>query len=192
MVTELAPIKADFLDASSLGPLGDRTTDRLGGLLVATEPDGIADLLVDRTSRRQRPPRDVVDDLGVNMLVRAEHSQTGPLRGAADVPADTETAADPLPENRAGVVHGSVTAGGCGERKPKGKTYPVDRLLRNRFAGLATHLLALVADPLALVGLGLPTRTNFGCELTNKMFINALNDDVRLIGAGDRQASGNR
>ena len=192
MVTELTPIKADFLDASSLGPLGDRTTDRLGGLLVATEPDRIADLLVDRTCRRQRPPRGVVDDLGVNMLVRAEHSQTGPLRGAADVPADTETAADPLPENRAGVVHGSVTAGGCGERKPEGKTYSVDRLLRDRFAGLATHLLALVADPLALVGLGLPTRTNFGCELTNKMFINALDDDVRLIGAGDRQASGNR
>jgi hypothetical protein len=28
------------------------------------------------------------------------------------VPTDTETAAHPLPENRAGVVHGSVTASG--------------------------------------------------------------------------------
>ena len=192
MVTELAPIKTDFLDTSGLGPLGDRSTDRFGGLLVAPESDRVTDLLVDRTSRRQRPPRGVVDDLGVDVLVRAEHGQSGPFRGAADVPADTETAAHPLPENRAGVVHGSVTAGGSGKKKPEGKTYPVDRLLRDRFAGLTTHLLALVANALALVGLRLPTRTNFGCELTNKMFINALDDDVRLIGAGDRQASGNR
>lgn len=120
------------------------------------------------------------------MLVRAEHGQTGPLRGAADMPADTETAAHPLPENRAGVVHGSVTAGGSGKRTSEGKTYPVDRLLRDRFAGFATHLLALVADALTLVGFRLPTGTNFGRELADKMLINALHDDVRLIGAGDR------
>jgi hypothetical protein len=191
MVTELAPIKANFLDASGLGPLGDRASDRLGCLLVAAERNRLANLLVDRTRRRQRPPRGVVDDLGINVLVRAKHGQTGPFRGAADVPADTETAAHPLPENRAGVVHGSVTAGGRG-RTSEGKTYPVDRLFRDRFAGLATNLLALVANALALVGLWLPTCTNFGCELTNKMLIDALHDDVRLIGAGDRQAGRNR
>jgi len=56
MITELAPIKAYFLDASGLGPLGDRATDRLSSLLVATEPYGITNLLVDRTRRRQRSP----------------------------------------------------------------------------------------------------------------------------------------
>lgn len=192
MVTELTTIKTDFLNAGGLSPLGDNATDRFGGLLVATKTTRLADLLIDRTCRRQRPPRGVVDDLCVNMLVRAEHGETRPLRGAADKPADTETAAHPLPENRAGVVHESVTAGGSGKMKSEGKTYPVDRLLRDRFAGLATHLLALVADAFSLVGLRLPTRTNFGCELANEMLIDALDDNVRLIGAGDRQAGRNR
>jgi hypothetical protein len=40
------------------------------------------------------------------------------------VPADTETAAHPLPENRAGVVHGSVTAGGSGKKTSEGKRIP--------------------------------------------------------------------
>ncbi len=114
MVTELAAVKADFLDPCGLCPLRNGFANRFGSLLVAAESDRISQLLVDRARRNQRPPGSVVDDLGVNVLVGAEHRQTGAIRRTANIPTDAVATANPLPKNRTGVVHGSVTAEGGG------------------------------------------------------------------------------
>jgi hypothetical protein len=105
MVTELAPIKAYFFDASGLGPLSDRSSDRLSGLLVATEAEPISEDLVHRTGRRERPASRIVDDLGVDVLVRAEHGEPRPIRGAANRATNPEPATLSLAENTARMIH---------------------------------------------------------------------------------------
>ena len=41
VVSELTAVEADLFDAGGLGPLRHRPADRLGGLLVAAEPDAV-------------------------------------------------------------------------------------------------------------------------------------------------------
>ena len=96
------------LRAMALSPLVEvGLADRFGSLLVAAERHGVADLLVHRTRRDQRATDGVVDDLGIDVLVRAKHGQPWPFRGAADVATNAVAASQPLSENRAGMVHGS-------------------------------------------------------------------------------------
>ena len=49
---------------------------------------GLAQVLLDRGGRGQRAPGPVVDDLGGDVLVAAEHRQAGPGRGAGHLLAD--------------------------------------------------------------------------------------------------------
>src|SRR6218665_3090490 len=64
-------------------------------------------------------------------------------------------------------------------------------LLLRGLASLATDLLALVTHALPLVRFRFADGTHFGGELTNLLPVGALDRNVRLIGAGHRQASRN-
>ena len=76
VVEVAAAVEHDLADAGGLGPLGDQLAD----LAAASRP--CARLAQRRPRARRRPPacgRVVVDDLRVDVLVRAEHGQARPL-----------------------------------------------------------------------------------------------------------------
>src|SRR5688572_11654700 len=59
-------------------------------------------------------------------------------------------------------------------------------------AFFAQDLLALVLDPLALVGLGRLERTDHRTELAELCLVGALYRDLRILLDADREALGNR
>ena len=105
VISERTAIEADLINTGGLGPFGNRLPHRLGGLLVATEAKPISEDLVHRTGRRERPASRIVDDLGVDVLVRAEHGEPRPIRGAANRATNPETATLSLAENTARMIH---------------------------------------------------------------------------------------
>src|SRR5213595_1497247 len=79
-------------DPGDPGALADQLPDLLGGV----DRTGRAlERLLHRRRRCERGAADVVDDLGVDVLVRAEHREARARRGAADLLADAPVAAVP-------------------------------------------------------------------------------------------------
>src|SRR4029077_1090459 len=67
----------DFLDAGLDRTLGDQLADLSGGVLVGAGLDLALQPLVERGGGGQRRALHVVDDLGIDVLARAEHAETG-------------------------------------------------------------------------------------------------------------------
>lgn len=101
VIPERTAIEADLSDAGGLGPFGDRLPHRLGGLLVATEADAVSERPVGSACRSKRPAGRVVDDLGVDVLMRTKDRQPRTLGGAANGAAYPKPSAFPLAKNAA-------------------------------------------------------------------------------------------
>lgn len=101
VIPERTAIEADLFDTGGLGPLGDRLPHRLGGLLVATEADAVSQRLVGSACRSQGPAGRVVDDLGVDVLMRTKNREPRALGGAANGAAYTKTSTFSLAKNTA-------------------------------------------------------------------------------------------
>jgi hypothetical protein len=76
-----AAVEHDFLDAGSQGALGDQLADFDGRRLVGARLDLALDALVERRGRGERGALTVVDDLGLDMLARAEHAEARAATG---------------------------------------------------------------------------------------------------------------
>src|SRR5208282_2882027 len=111
----------------------DELAHRLGRLDVRSLLDLLLQVLVEARGRGQRHPLGVVDHLGIDVLARAVHAQAQPAARLAREP-DANAPLAPSAMIAQG-FHGSP-------------------LLLLAF--LAQDMLALVADALALVGLGAP------------------------------------
>src|SRR5919201_438637 len=88
VVLEAAAVEHHRGDAGRPGPLGQLGADPRGG--------------------RQRAPGAVVDELGVDLAVGAEHGQPRPLRRASDPAADAVVAPQAPFALRSCCVHGSI------------------------------------------------------------------------------------
>ncbi len=101
VISERTAIEADLINTGGLGPFGDRLTHRLGGLLVATEADAVSQRLVGSACRSQGPAGRVVDNLGVDVLVRTKDREPRTLGGAANGAAHPKPSTFPLAKNAA-------------------------------------------------------------------------------------------
>src|SRR5699024_1827896 len=90
LVYETAAVVDHFGDAFFQPLLGDGLANFLGRLDIAAVA---LEILVHAGSAGQGNALRVVDDLGVDVLGRAENIQTGTLGGAADLAADTAVTA---------------------------------------------------------------------------------------------------
>ena len=63
------------------------------------------------------------------------------------------------------------------------------QFLCSGFTSLDLHLLAIVPNPLTLVGLWFTYGTNLCCKLADHLLITALHDNVVLVRAGNREPS---
>src|SRR6266852_7715593 len=74
-----AAIEHHLFDPGSAGALSNFFSDHFGGRHVASALELLARVLVERTRRCERSPAAVIDDLRVNMTIRAVHAKTRPL-----------------------------------------------------------------------------------------------------------------
>src|SRR5215208_5560375 len=112
--------------------------------------------------RHQRALRDVVHQLRVDVLEGAEHHEARTLACARDLLPDAQMAAEPLLGARLRDTH-------------------LRHLLAPRLAGLAANLLALVLDPLALVGLGRTQVAQLGRDLPYDLLVRPLDHHRRGV-----------
>ena len=121
-----------------------------------------AERRLERGGRDQRAAGVVVDDLGDDVAVRAEHGQPRTLGGAGDVLADPAVAADAAVLRFCFACRSSSLLAGL--------------------AGLAADTFAGVAHALALVGLGLAQRADVGGDLADQLLV-----DARALDPGGRR-----
>ena len=126
----------------------------------------------------------VVDDLRGNVLVAARHAQPRTLGRAARPLAHAKRAPLSLSPSLFEMFHDFDSMWISDGTVPRSD---ISRL-RCRLAGLATNLLAFVANAFAFVRFRLAHRADFGGELADQLLVGAFDHDVRLIGAGDGQA----
>ena len=156
------------------------------------------ELLVARRGAGQRLAFQVVDDLRRDVFMTASDAQARPLERATGTLADTKRATLTLAGDFLLSFHGTeMVRCFCAKAvlcrtSPAWPPAPTCLLLCRRLAGLAADDFAIVADALAFVGLRLADRPDLGRELAHLLFIHALDDNVRLIGTGDRQSVRNR
>src|SRR6202171_440996 len=74
-----AAIDHALLDPGGAGTLSDLFPDHFGGCHVASALDILARVLVERTCRGKRAPAAVINDLRVNLTIRAIHAKPRPL-----------------------------------------------------------------------------------------------------------------
>ena len=154
--------------------------------LVAAVLELGLDLRVERAGRGQGRGGQVVDHLGVDVLRAAEDGQAGTFGRPEEPLADAALAPEPAGLDQqvmVGGVHGTILErlGKDGDLRPATAVHgrvPVGRcggmLLRaERLAGLAADDLALVADALALVGLGGADLADLGGELADRLLVGA-------------------
>ena len=82
MIQVTAAVKDDRVDALGLRALGNQLADRTGRGLVAAVA---LDLLIERGSRNERVAGDIVDDLGIDVLLTAEYVQAGSFGCTGDL-----------------------------------------------------------------------------------------------------------
>src|SRR5690554_2067240 len=157
MIDVCTTIKDHFTNASLGTALGDQLTNRCSGGGSSTVLDSGLDVLVERRRGGQCTACRVVDDLGVDILVRTENRQTGTTEGTSlERLADTSLAAF--------------------------RTFCTDS---HRWRSLlllaffAEDELAGIANALALVGLRLAPGTNVRRNLANLLLVDTGNDDFR-------------
>src|SRR5690606_22286833 len=107
VVAVAAAVEDDGLDAGRLRPLGETLADGLAPL----DRRGAVEVAFPARRRREGVPLRVVDDLGVDVLVRAEDAQARALSGALHLPADAAPDAGALGGFGCGLGHGSGALG---------------------------------------------------------------------------------
>src|SRR5699024_985432 len=160
LVYETAAVVDHFGDAFFQALLGDGLANFLGSLDIAAVA---IEILVHAGSAGQGNALRVVDDLGVDVLGRAENIQTGTLGGAADLAADTAVTA------KTSFVLISLI------------DHNVSPLLLFALAGFAFRaddILANIADALALVRLGRALAADFGGKLADFLLVDT--DDAEM------------
>src|SRR5262245_20385144 len=161
VVPEPGSIEDDALDAGGLGSLGDEPPD--GGRLLALGRLGALELLLDRRGGDERLAGRVVDDLRIDVVEAAEHRQARPCLRPRQVKADP------------GVALGSGGAA-TGDLRHDVRSLLSWLLLAADLAGLAglaTDVLARVADALTLVRLRLPGRADLRGDLADQLLVDA-------------------
>src|SRR5690554_4930220 len=155
MIDVCTTIKDHFTNASLGTALGDQLANRCSGGGSSTVLDSGLDVLVERRRGGQCTACRVVDDLSVDILVRAENAETGTTEGTSlERLADTSLAAF--------------------------RTFCTDSHCRRSLlllAFFAEDLFALVPHTLALVGLWLAPCANVRGNLANLLLVRTRNDD---------------
>ena len=105
VVLKTATVKTHVLDAGRLGTLSNSLANSLGRGAISTERHLLTQRLVRRARRCQRPTTHVINDLSVDVLVRAKHRQPWPLRSALKPLPNTKATTCPLAKVRSCVVH---------------------------------------------------------------------------------------
>src|SRR5687767_13344242 len=82
MIEVGAAIEDDFGDVGGLAAFGNDLADRGGGFRGAAVLDRRLDVLVERRGSGERAAARIVDNLGVDVLVRAENAQARTSEGA--------------------------------------------------------------------------------------------------------------
>src|SRR5690554_1432850 len=168
MIDVCTTIKDHFTNASLGTALGDQLADRCSGGGSSTVLDSGLDVLVERRRGGQCTACRVVDDLSVDILVRAENAETGTTEGTSlERLADTSLAAF--------------------------RTFCTDSHCRRSLlllAFFAEDVLASIANALALVGLWLAPCADLGRNLTHGLLVNSTDDDFRRRGDSDRDSLG--
>src|ERR1700742_3393816 len=153
-----ATVEDHLLDALFQGALGDKLADALGGGLVRTLG------VLDRRGFGHGDAGGVVDDLGVDVLRRAEHRQAGAAVGQR-LEADAGALGAPLGDIARRERHGLLL-----------------------LAFLTTDGFARVADALALVGLGRTDATDAGGHFADQLLVDAADADFGLLRNRERDA----
>lgn len=105
MILVAAPVETDLSDPHLPCPLGNQAPDRRGRPAIAAVADLLPQLRVARAGRTQDPPRRIVDQLAVDVLMRAMDGEPRPLGGSPQRPADAERSPLPLPTDCYFVFH---------------------------------------------------------------------------------------
>src|SRR6056297_2916784 len=208
MILVVSSIKLDGFDAGSGCFSGNRSADFGGRVAVTAVADVATNIFVASARAGQRFTVQIVDDLAGKMLQGTLHAKSRMFRSATRPVANMVTAALSLLSNFLVLIHLNTDRrkrGNCFLIRcwPAFRCWPLFRWLR-LFLGAAVSVgcaelfgcaltrfdfdwFALIANPFAFVGLGLPQGTDFGGELSDFLLVAALDDDVRLIGTGDRE-----
>src|SRR3569833_90695 len=161
-------IEDHFLDLGRLAALGDQLADGLGCILRTAALDRTLDVLVQARRRCQRTARRVVDDLGIDILVRAVDAQTGATIGPG---------LDRLANARLAPFSSLLTDG-----------HVWRSLLLLAF--LTCDVFADVTDTLALVRLWLAVGADIGGHLADLLLIRPTDGDIGLRRRRERDALG--
>src|SRR5688500_2523605 len=92
MILITRAIEGDLRHAGGLGFLGNAFTDQLGSFYVATMLNAATHFFLERRRRGKHFAACLVDDLRVDMLRRAMHTQPTDIE-THDTPADTASTA---------------------------------------------------------------------------------------------------
>lgn len=177
VVTASTSIELDFAHPSGLGSLGDHLTNF--GSRFTIGPIA-TNRLVQSRSRRDGPARLVVNQLTREMLQRSLNAQAWTFGTTANLISNAECPTLALVVNDLLKLHGTRQ----NHRKFKLHARPTAGLLGRRLTWLQLDLLALVANSLTLVGLGLSERSDLSRKLANLLLVATANNNVGLIGAG--------
>src|SRR3569623_2608817 len=170
LVEVTAAVEDHFLDLGCLATLGDQLANGLSRILRTAVLDRALDVLVEGRGCGQRPPRRVVDDLCVDVLVGAMNAQTGATIGPG---------LDRLANARLAPFSSLLTDG---------------HLWRSLLllAFLTCDVFADVTDTLALVRLRLAVGTDIGGHLADLLLVDTRDGDLGLRRSGDGDALGGR
>jgi hypothetical protein len=103
--TTTPPVKTDLGHARGLRTFSYGLPNNLSSSAVPAESDLITKAFVGGTCRGQRSPTGVINDLCINMLMRAKDRESWPLHGSFEPLANPETTAGSLPEVCACLIH---------------------------------------------------------------------------------------
>src|SRR5262245_7514868 len=155
-----ATIEHHCLDAGLDGAFGNELADRRGGSLVGPGLQRGLQLLFKARGRHQGGIACIVDDLRVNVLGGAEHAQPWSAVAVRQGPAHTQLA---LLERLGFAEHGGLLL----------------------LAFLAQDVFALVANTLALIGLGRPGGADLGRHLPDLLLVDSRYGNQFLLGPAD-------
>jgi hypothetical protein len=105
VIPKTAAIEANLLHASRLCPLRNRLANRFGCGSIASVRHLLPHRFVGSARRHKCATAGVIDDLGIDVFVRAKHRQPRPIRSSLKPLANTKATTSPLAKVRSCVVH---------------------------------------------------------------------------------------
>ena len=170
VVQVAATVEDHLLDALRDGSFGHELADGDRGVTAAaTGLEAGTQLLINGGRRAEGALRFVVDDLGVDVIVGAEHGQPRAIGRATEMTTQTPVA-----------FLGLLFAGGGGHGEGSGGTSGRGLFLAG-LARFAQDALALVFDALALVGLRGTNGADFGGFVAYQLLVDAGDDHLGVV-----------